>query len=136
MPIKSQIEPVGGRDIVNTALSQRSHRARHLPVLRGSSQVGTPLPVYLINRDEALFPDPLLAAKLIGWKYPIVGGDSAGLVFLLITPGGLKFAGISHSPLSGLVLVADRKYHTFSNKPEVERPSFDIGHGSIGLIRL
>lgn len=106
MPIKGQIEPIGGRDIVNTALSQRSHRARHLPVLRGSPQTGAPLPVYLINRDEALFPDPLSAAKLIGWKYPIVGGDSAGLAFLLITPDGLKFAGISHGPLPNRLLDA------------------------------
>ena len=102
MPIKGQIEPVGGRDIVNAALSQR----QHLPALLGSPQTGAPLPVYLLSRDEALLPDPLSAAKLIGWKYPIIGGDSAGLAFLLIAPDGLKFAGISHGPLAGRLLEA------------------------------
>ena len=106
MPIKGQTGPPGGRDIVNTALSRRSHRAQYLPALRGSPQTGAPLPVYLISRDEALSPDPLGAAKLIGWEYPIVGGDSAGLAFLLITPDVPKFAGISHGPLPGRLLDA------------------------------
>jgi hypothetical protein len=106
MPIKGRIEPVGGRDIVNTALSQRSHRSQHLPALGGSPQTGAPLPVYLLSRDEALLPDPLSAARLIGWKYPIIGGDSPGLAFLLIAPDGLKFGGISHGPLPSRLLDA------------------------------
>jgi hypothetical protein len=106
MPIKSRIEPVGGRDIVNTALSQSSYRSQYLPALRGSPQTGTPLSVYLLSRDEALLPDPFSAARLIGWKYPIIGGDSPGLAFLLIAPDGLKFAGISHGPLPNRLLDA------------------------------
>jgi hypothetical protein len=107
MTIKGQIEPVGGRDIVNTALSQRSHRTEHLPALHGSPQTGAPLPVYLISRDEALSSDPLSEAKLIGWKYPIVGGRSDGLAFLLrVAPTDLKFAGISHGPLPRRLLEA------------------------------
>jgi hypothetical protein len=106
MPIKSHIEPARGQDIVHTALSQRSHRGRHLPALRGSPQTGAPLPVYLLGCDEALRADPLSAAKLIDWKYPIAGGDSAGLAAFPTAPDGLKFAGISHGPLAGRLLDA------------------------------
>ena len=106
MPIKVQIEPVGGRDIVNTALSKRSHRSQHLPALRGSPKTGSPLPVYLLNQEEALLPDPLSAANLVGWKYPIIGGDSAGIAFLLKTSDGLKFGGISHGNLPKRLLDA------------------------------
>lgn len=106
MPIKSQIEPVDGRDIVKIALGRRSHRAQHLTALRGSPQIGAPLSVYLISGDKALSDDDLSTAELIGWKYPIVGGDSIGLAFLLITPEGVKFAGISHGPLPNRLLEA------------------------------
>ena len=133
MPIKGQIEPVGGREIVHAALSHRSHRGQYLPALCGSPQTGAPLPVYVISCDEALFPDPLGAAKLIGWKYPIVGGDSAGLAFLLITPDGLKFAGISHGPLPGRLLeaavVADKHLESVAEEFEprlLEIPALHI----------
>ncbi len=106
MPIKGPIEPSGGRDIVHSALSQRSHRSQHLPALRGSPQTGAPLPVYLLSRDEALLSNPLSAARLIGWKYPIVGGDAPGLATLLIAPDGPKFAGITHGPLPSRLLDA------------------------------
>ena len=106
MALKGQAEPVGGRDIVNDALRQRAHRAQQSPALRGSPQTGAPLPVYLLGREEALLSDPLGAAKLIGWKYPVIGGDSPGIASLLIAPDGLKFAGINHGPLPERLLDA------------------------------
>ena len=122
MPIKSQIEPVDGRDIIKTALGRRSHRAQHLTALRGSPQIGVPLSVYLISGDKALSDDDLSKVELVGWKYPIVGGDSVGLAFLLITPSGLKFAGISHGPLPNRLLEAARlaDEHLKSLKGEFE----------------
>ncbi len=90
--------------------------------MRGSPQTGAPLPVYLLSHDEALLPDPLPAAKLIGWNYPIVGGDSAGLAFLLIAPDGLKFAGISHGPLADRLLDAAA---LAENHPESRAEEFE-----------
>ena len=133
MTIKTQVEPAGGRDIVHSALSQRSHRAKHFPSLSGTPQTGAPLPVYLLSRDEASLQNPLANAKLIGWKYPILGGDSVGLASLLITEDGLKFAGINHGLLSGRLLdaavLADSKQGPLAKEFEprlLEIPSLRI----------
>ena len=106
MALKGQTEPAGGRDIVNSALNERAQRGQQLPALRGSPQTGAAIPVYLVSRDEAALPEPLKAAKLVGWKYPVIGGDSPGIASLLAAPDGLKFAGINHGPLPERLLEA------------------------------
>jgi len=106
MALKGQTEPAGGRDIVNGALSERAQRGPQLPALCGVPQTGAALPVYLLSREEAALADPLQAAKLVGWKYPVIGGASPGIASLLAAPDGLKFAGINHGPLPERLLEA------------------------------
>jgi hypothetical protein len=106
MTISGRAEPAGGRDFVNDELGKRSHRARHLLALSGTPQTGAPLPVYLLGRDEAAASDPLSAAKLAGWRYPIVGGASAGLASVSKDSSGFKFTGINNGTLPQRLLDA------------------------------
>lgn len=123
MAIVIQAEPRGGRDIVHDALSRRLHRAQHLPPLIGMPQTGAPLPAYVVDSDAALLADPVTAAKMVGWAYPIVGGASPGLAHLVLQPSGLQFSGISHGPLvSRLMDAAVLAEDTLDIRPEPYEP--------------
>lgn len=133
MTIRRNAEPARGRGIVHNALSQRAHRFQYVPVLRGSPQIGAPLPIYLLSRDGASLPVPLSAAKMVGWRYPIIGGSAVGLASLLKEPDGLKFAGISQGTLPERLLnaavLADEKLGSRTKKFEprlLEIPSLRI----------
>jgi hypothetical protein len=106
MPIVSKTEPIGGRDIVRKTLTVRSQRARDDSALRGSLQTGAPLPIYLVSSEEISGADPLSSAKIVGWRYPVIGGASAGLVTLVEDKGDLKFAGVSQGLLPARLLEA------------------------------
>ncbi len=106
MAIKMQAEPSGGREMLHAALAARLHRAPQLPPLQGAVQTGAPLPVYLIDEADAAGTSPLGSARQIGWRYPIVGGASAGLAFLRDTSVGLTFAGLAHGGLPQRLLDA------------------------------
>ena len=106
MAVVGQGEPAGGREIIGDALRRRLHRAQHLPALQGSPQIGAPLPVYHLGRAEASLSNALLAARMIGWRYPIVGGGSPGLAYLREESGRLAYAGLSHGPVPERLLDA------------------------------
>src|SRR5258706_13547677 len=93
-------EPRGGRDVVHEALRRRKHRAEVLPALRGVLQTGVPLPIYVLSGKEISRSNPLTAARLVGWQYPIRGGLAAGLVCLRSEADGLKFGGLRHGGLA------------------------------------
>jgi hypothetical protein len=114
---------VGGREIVYTALGRRLHRAQHLSALRGSPQIGAPLPIFLLDHAEASLEDPLSAARLVGWRYPIVGGASPGLAYLREDAGDLKFAGIADGQLPERLLeAAVLADDNFGSRPERFQP--------------
>lgn len=106
MTAPSEAPPDGSREILHQALRQRLHRSRHLPSLRGSPQIGAPLPIYLLRAASLSPPVRLSQAKPIGWRYPILGGGAPGLATLLKERGSAKYAGLSHGPLARRIVEA------------------------------
>lgn len=97
MPIVIPREPEGARETVHEALGRRIPRAQFLTPLGGAQpQTTSPLPLYNLGLDQALGPDPVEKAKLVGWRYPVVGGPQAGLAHLTSGPEGLTYSGLSH----------------------------------------
>lgn len=82
MTIRQSRPPEGGRQAISAALSRRLPRAAALSPLGGSPATGAALPMYNIELDQTGLPDPLEAATLVGWRYPVVGGPEAGLAHL------------------------------------------------------
>jgi hypothetical protein len=108
MAIRNQNEPMGGRDIINAALSSRLPRARNLFALGGAAaQMGRALPIYMLTLEDAAASEPLTHAKLTGWRYPIVGGPVTGLASLAGSSSeGAHYAGITHGILPDRLLQA------------------------------
>lgn len=70
----------------------------HMPSLRGSPRTGSPLPVYRMGGTNTALPNSLRRAKIRGWQYPLIGGESPGLVHLSKAHDGLKYAGVTEGP--------------------------------------
>jgi hypothetical protein len=91
------------------------HRAHNIPALRNAPHTGQPLPVYRLSRRAALGKAPLSHVRHIGWKYPLIGGDECGLVFLAETHEGLRYAGINSGDFPRCVMdaavLAERELH-------------------------
>jgi hypothetical protein len=96
MTLAARKEPAEARRIVSEALARRIRRAPSLPSLFGSPRIGTPLPVYHLSRKEAALGDPVSTAKMIGWRYAVVGGAWPGVAALKEDAGALFYAGLSH----------------------------------------
>ncbi|MEM5316532.1 hypothetical protein [Paraburkholderia sp. JHI869] len=99
MTLTVPTEPVGGRDIVQSELARRSHRANTIAALRGTPSTTAPLPFYTLTRHDFTLQDPLSAAKQVGWRYLIVDGDAPGVVMISTRKGHFDFAGIASGPL-------------------------------------
>ena len=96
MTVVARSEPAEGRRIVNDALALRMRRAPSLPPLCGFPRIGVPLPVYHLSRKEAALGDPVSTAKMIGWRYAVVGGTLPGVASLKEEAGVLSYAGLTH----------------------------------------
>ncbi len=81
---------------MSEALARRIRRAPSLPSLCGSPRIGTPLPVYHLSRKEAALGDPVSTAKMIGWRYAVIGGQWPGVASLKEDAGALSYAGLSY----------------------------------------
>ena len=99
MAFKNRAEPTGGREVVGDALGRRRHQAHSMPSLRGAPRIGAPLPVFLIHRRDAKRRAPMSAARLVGWRYPIVGAEEVALASLREGEHGKVFTGIEHGLL-------------------------------------
>jgi len=80
MVIKANKGPLHGLAVMQQALEARATRAAVFSTpLGGAPQSGSPVPVYhlpLINLGD---DDPLAAASVTSWRYPIIGGIEPGL---------------------------------------------------------
>jgi hypothetical protein len=106
MPIVMRTEPVGGRAVINAALSQRTHRTAALSILGGAPRTGAPLPLYNLGLDDLSSADPFSHANLVGWRYPVVGGEAPGLAHLSAGTGTPEYEGLSHGVLAQRLLDA------------------------------
>jgi hypothetical protein len=74
--------------------------------MRGTLQVSAPLPVYRLGFKASLRPHPLRNARLKGWSYLIIGGESAGVAHLRVNRGEFTFDGITDGPAAHILLDA------------------------------
>jgi hypothetical protein len=133
MTIVAHAEPAGGREIVHHELGERLQRARDISALRGSLQTAGPLPVYVIDAEKVADSKRLSRARMVGWRYPIIGGPSPGLAHLIGEAQNLKFVGISHGQIPARLLdaavLAEKKLGSLKEKYEpriLEIPSLRL----------
>src|SRR5258708_11584405 len=106
MTITLKAEHPNARNILYESLAKRLHYARHVRALRGTAQVSAPLPVYRLDFKASSQPHPLRNARLEGWNYMVLGGESAGLAHLHVSRGEFTFAGITDGPAAQVLLDA------------------------------
>lgn len=106
MTIVQSSPPIGGQQAISAALARRMPRAMTLSPLGGAPATGAPLPMYNIALDQTAQPDPLSAARLVGWRYPVVGGDEPGLAHLSTEQDGNEYEGLTHGFLPRRLLEA------------------------------
>jgi len=87
--------PSAGSRLVRAALRKRLHQDHHLELLRGSLQIGAPLPVYRLGTAGIRKANPLTGARKSGWCYPLQAGQSKGVAFVAHCRRGPVFAGIN-----------------------------------------
>ena len=65
------------RAIVTAPLvaASRSEGSAAPHLLSGPSKTAAPLPLYVIDHDDVGTSKPLSRARLVGWRYPVVGSD-------------------------------------------------------------
>jgi hypothetical protein len=91
--------PKGARRTIHAALARRRHLAPQIPSLDGSPHTGHPLPVYRIGPTALESAKMLSRARLVGWRYPLVGGKSPGLAELRKRAKAWRYAGIIEGSL-------------------------------------
>jgi hypothetical protein len=109
MAIKAHAGPSDGRSVMEDALSRRARNRTHFATpLGGAPQSASPLPFYFLGIDALKAPDPLQAARIKGWRYPILGGIKAGLAAVRSPAGSgpSEFAGLTHGLLVDRLLQA------------------------------
>jgi hypothetical protein len=106
MTITRKAEHADARKILYASLAKRAHYARHINALRDNAQISAPLPVYRLGFKTSSRPHPLRNARLKGWNYLIIRGESTALAHLCARRGGLIFAGITDGPAAHILLNA------------------------------
>lgn len=106
MTIVARPEPAGARKAAHAALAQRMHWARIMPSLRGKPQIGAPIPLYRISAASVACDGGLTRARRIGWRLPIVGGETEALLNLLAQQGVPRYAGITEGIIPRRLVLA------------------------------
>lgn len=99
MTIVPSQPPAGGQQAITAALAERISRAATLSPLGGSPATGAPLPMYNVELNQTMLPDPLSAARLVGWRYPVIGGPEPGLAHLSAEQGDSEYEGLTRGYL-------------------------------------
>jgi hypothetical protein len=98
MAIKSNRGPLNGFQVMQRELVARMPQAKIFSSpLGGAPQAGSPVPVYHLPLDRLHDPDPIAAATLTGWRYPVAGAADVGLADIRENPldGSTRFGGLS-----------------------------------------
>lgn len=84
--------------------------------------MGAPLPLYNIELNETALPDPLKVARLVGWRYPILGGPEPGLAHLSANRADNEYQGLTRGYLPTRLIeaaeVADKALGTSTEEYE------------------
>src|SRR5260221_9132569 len=128
MTIKRHDGPSDGRLVVGSALAKRFGRHAKLSPLGGAAQTGSPLPFYHLGLDDAARSSPLQFAKRTGWRFPVVGGDTPGLVIVSEQQTNSKFEGLSYGVVAQRLIqasnIADQELG--SHKEQYEPRLLDV----------
>lgn len=123
MTVAPSTPPPGGEQIVAAALAQRREKTVRIASLIGVPMIGAPLPMYNIRYDQTQRQDPVKAAQLVGWRYPIIGGEKPGLAHLSPQADGDDYAGLTHGYLPERLLAAARlAEERLGDSPDIYEP--------------
>jgi hypothetical protein len=105
--------PADGKQTVLDALARRMRRTPMLSLHpkpqpaapRGSRAafrgpaLGAPIPIYNIGFQETALAQPLDAARLVGWRYLVAGGQEYGIAHLSANGAHNEYAGLTEGYL-------------------------------------
>jgi len=97
------------RKAVHAALAQRPTWDQFMSSLRGDIRLGAPIAHYRIKGKVQLYGNLLETARRTGWRLPVVGGETVGLIHVAKTRSGWKFEGITEGRVPERLIVAVRK---------------------------